>query len=241
MRPIVALTLLACVSVACGDDDADSADAASLPDAADPIDAAGSADAACPQAWTVSMRDASASASIGNGALTLSDTDTPQGSAVEVVRAGITGDFDLTFTFSGWTAAGSGAFFQAGIGEDVTVQTRFVVAGIGTFPIVGVGAAEQPDDGDPAANLQATVAAAGSVRYRRSGSTLIATAMTADATAEITLTDFSEDPLKTGVQIGSNNGTLSGVTSVDITGFTITGGGATVTDDTFDCDSLIAP
>jgi hypothetical protein len=223
--------VLACV--ACGDDGAGTADAANDASAVDAVE--------CARVWSVNLRHAGSSATVANGALTLSDTNTEPGSALEVEQAGVTGDFDLAFSFAGWTAAGTGAFFQAGIGSDVPVQTRFVVGGIGTFPIVGVGVAEQPDTGDPAAQLAATTAVAGSVRYRRTGSTLTATATTSDATAEIVLTDFSEDPLKVGVQLGSNMGTVAGVTTVDVTEFTISGGGTTVTDDSFDCDSLIAP
>jgi len=224
------------VCVACGDDGAATVDAAN-----DQIDAASVDAAGCAKVWSVNLRNGSASATVGAGALTLSDVDSPQASALEVEQAGITGDFDLSFSFTGWTAAGTGAFFQAGIGSDVAVQTRFVVGGIGTFPAPVVGVAEQPDTGDPAADLQATSLVAGTVRYRRTGNTLTATAMTTDATAEIVLDDFSEDPLKVGLQLGSNMGTLSGTTSVMITDFTITGGGSTVVSDTFDCDSLIAP
>lgn len=221
---------------ACGDDSSPTADATQSPS-----DAAPTVDAACPKVWTVTAHTASATAVVEAGVVRLSDVDTPQNPAIEIFQGGITGDFDLTFSFSAFAPAGTGAFLQASIAQDVALSSRFVVAGIGTHPVVGVGVAELPDDGDPGPQLVATGEVEGSMRYRRTGNTLIVTAMTSDATAEITLTDFDESPLRTGVQIGSNMGTLSGTTSVAISQFTITGGGGTVQSDTFDCDSLIAP
>lgn len=216
--------------VGCGDDGGGATADAAPPDA-DP----------CPALWSSNVSSPPASVTIGGGTMRLSSTDTPNGSAIEVWQGGLTGDFDASFAFTAWTAAGTGAFLQLGVGEDIAVQTRFAVAGIGTFPTVGVGAAEQPDDGDPAGELVATAEVSGTLHARRAGSTLMVTAMTSDATADITLTDFSATLLKLGVQLGSNMGTLSGDTTVDITEFTITGGGGSVQADTFDCDSLITP
>lgn len=221
----------------CGDDGGSGgADATPTADAPVAADGATQTDATgCPELWTVDIQpNQTASATITNGALELSSSNTMQGGAVEVYQTGLTGDFEVSFEFTGWTAGGTGAFTQAAVAPDVAMPSEFWVAGIGTFPTVGIGAARQPTG---AADSAATALTAGTITFSRDGTDLTATVTTADQTATATGT-FAASPLRVGVQLGSNMGTVAAPSSIRIEGFTVVSGTG-VSSDTFDCDSLI--
>jgi hypothetical protein len=228
--------IVSCSLMACGDDGgSDSADATTATDAVS-SDAASSTDAAgCTQLWEVDIQqNQTASATVSNGALTLDTSNTMQGGAIEVYQTGLTGDFDVSFEFTGWTAGGTGAFAQASVAPDVSTPSEFWVAGIGTFPTVGIGAARQPTG---AADLQATALTEGTITFARTGTDLTATVTTNDQTATVSGT-FDAATMRVGMQLGSNMGTVATASSIQISEFTVTTGSG-VTADTFDCDSLL--
>jgi len=203
---------------ACGGDDA-----GQLPDAPVP-DAPG-----CPKRWDVTA--AGGTAAIGGGSLTLTAPSIPSGIAVQVVQTGLTGDFTATFNVTGFVAGGTGAYLQAVVSADVASPTAFFSAAIGTSPVVGVSAAQQPGTAD----LQPTTATATMLRFTRTGTSLTATATAGSTTATATGTEAAS-PLRIGLQLGTNGGAVSAPTTVTITELTLTGTGASA--DAFDCDSL---
>jgi hypothetical protein len=203
-------------------------------DAADPIDAADvDGTAGCPQLWTVDDVQAGGTASITGGQLVMVQPSMDQGPALHVTQSGLTGDFDASFHVDAFTAGGSGAFLQAGLEDTEAGTTQFLTAAIGTVPLVGVSAADQPSG---ATDIDATALTAATLRFQRTGSAVTVTASTADATSTIAAT-MDASPLVIGLQIGSNNGTIASPTTVTVDDFTLTGAGAT--SDTFDCDSLL--
>ncbi|MCA9677993.1 MAG: hypothetical protein H6709_09515 [Kofleriaceae bacterium] len=226
MRLPLLVTCGALALGACGDDEV-TTDAPVAGVDARAIDARG-----CLSLWKV-RADVGAGAAITGGALVLTATDMDAGSALEVTQTGLTGDFDATFTVSDFTAAGTGAFVQAAVSEAVAQPTQIFTAGLGTFPTVGLGVADQPSG---TADLQATALTAATLRFQRTGSDVTVTATAADATASITGTSNAAT-LQLGVQLGSNMGAVTGDTRAVIDGFVVTGAG--VTSDTFDCDSLL--
>lgn len=221
---IAAACGLAVFATACGDDGGGAADAA--PDA--PTDAA-----ACPQVWTV-VADPGTAATIAGGALVLTGANLT-GSALEVHRDGLTGDFEVGFDVESFGAGATGAFLQAAISEPVAQPARFLSTAIGTHPVVGVSAADQPAG---ATDLAATAATAATLRFARTGTTVTLTATAGAATATVTAADFATQPLRVGVQLGSNLGTVAPATTARLSAFVVTSG-AGVTADAFDCDSLI--
>lgn len=221
-RPLALLTL---VVAACGDDGVTAIDAAGA-DAS--TDASG-----CPPVWTVDAA-AGTSASITGGRLSLTGTSLA-GSALEVYRDGLSGDFDVSFSVASFAAGGSGAFVQAAIAEPVAQPARLLTAAFGTFPTVGVSAADQPGG---SVDIQATATTTGTLRFARTGTTVTITATAGATTATATAQSFATQPLRVGIQLGSNDGTVAPVTTATIEDFTVTSG-AGATSDPFDCDSLI--
>ncbi len=222
----LAVTAVAGVCGACGNDESISIDAAPAVDAA--TDAA-----ACPPVWTVDAA-AGTSATVAGGALVLTGTNLV-GSALEVYRDGLGGDFDVSFTIEAFTAGATGAFLQAAISERVPTPTRILSTALGTFPTVGVSAADQP--GGPT-DIQASAATTGTLRFARTGTTVTLTATAGATVATATATSFALQPLRVGVQLGSNMGTVAPASTARIGGFVVVAG-AGVAADAFDCNSLI--
>lgn len=210
---------------ACGGDDGGFTDAS-------PTFDAGPDATSCPKLWTVT-NDPGASAFVTGGVVLLSASNIADDSAIELTQTGLTGDFDATFAFSGFTSGGTGAFLQAAISADVATPPRKLTAAIGTSPTVGISAADQPGG---SVDIQATTLKSGELHFVRAGDQVTVTATTADQTATITAT-YAVTPLRIGVQLGSNNGAIAPETSVSIGAFTLAAGTG-VTGDTFDCDSL---
>jgi hypothetical protein len=217
------LMAISTLAMACGGGDGD-------PDAGNP-------DAACPGLWEVSpgVGGAVADAVVTGGALEIDATNAPEGPAISIAQTGITGDFSATFTFAEFTAGGgTGGFAQALVVDTADPITLQVVSGIGINPIVGVSAGFVVPAGT--VDLQETTAVSGTMRLARTGTTLTATT-TVGATSATASGTASQDPLKIGIQVGSNDGTATG-TSIRILDFSITDGGGAVASDAFDCDSL---
>jgi hypothetical protein len=222
---LVVAALAACP--ACGDDGQTFIDAAASIDA-------GLDDGGCTQVWTVEA-DTGTSASIAGGELTLTGTGLT-GSALEVYRDGLTGDFDVSFTIENFAAGGTGAFIQAGVSAPMPQPPRLLTTAFGTFPTVGVSAADQPGG---QVDLQATNVRVGTLRFVRTGTTVTLTAAAlAGPTATATATGFATQPLRLGVQLGNNSGTVTPVSTARLAAFTVTSGTG-VSSDTFDCDSLV--
>jgi hypothetical protein len=188
---------------------------------------------ACTKLWTVVPGTGTASVSAGK--LILAASNMPQGSAIGVYQAGLTGDFDVQFEVTAFTAGGTGAFVQAVVSDDVASPTRLFTSAIGTFPTVGISAADQPSG---STDVRPTTATAATLRVERNASTGEVTvyASTGSDTASITGT-FANDPLRIGIQLGSNNGTVAGDSRAEIDTFAKVGGG-TIQNDLFNCDSL---
>lgn len=230
MAPRRTWIIVACGALVAGCGDGDTAADAAVGDDAGQPDAAG-----CPARWTVNADDG-ASATIAGGALVLTATVMTAGSAIEVTQAGLSGDFDAAFVVTSFTAGGTGAFVQAGVSEDVVAPTRFLTAAIGTFPVVGVSAADQPSG---PTDLDATAETGATLRFVRVGTTVTITAEAADVTSTVTAT-FDADDLRVGVQLGTNMGAIAPVTTATIDAFTLSGGApGDAAADAFDCDSLI--
>jgi hypothetical protein len=195
------------------------------------IDAAHDAPA-CTPLWAVDSQTGTA-ATVTAGHLVMTGSNIDSGSALVVSQAGLTGDFDIAFDVTSFSAGGTGAFLQAGVNDSDPNTSDFLTAGIGTFPTVGISAADQPGG---ATDIQATAQTAVTLRLQRTGTSVTVTATTSDQTATITAT-YAGSPLSVGLQLGSNNGAVAPETRAEIDAFTVTGTG--VTGDTFDCDSLI--
>lgn len=242
--------LVATFHCGCGDDDATpptdageidapAADAAAL-DAGD--DDAGSVDAGqdagvCNQVWVVeSSGGPDVAAMVEAGSLVVSARNIAPGTApIAVYQANLTGDFEGGFFYDMFDAAGPGAYAQAVVGLGMT---DYAIAGVGTVPSIGVGAAVFHPGSPPATMVTPTSATAGFMRFKRTGDVL---EVTSSAGADMALvTDvLVGGPLRIGIQIG-NSGTdmVGGVTLVRLTDFRMSGGGGEVTSDSFDCDSI---
>ena len=228
--------VLAALAGCCGDDSGGKTPDAGTPDGAiadGAVDAA--IDAGCVKRWTkqLTVPGANASATVSGGALIVRSTNTAAGSPLDVVQSGLSGDFDATFTFEAFVAGGTGGLVQAGVSAG---PTNVAIAGIGSFPTVGISAAFVQPAGGPS-DIKASTGTAGTMRIQRTGSNLTVTTIAGGVTATATRT-FTTGDLNIGVQIGSNMGTVASEISIRITDFAITGGGSAVKSDDFSCDSL---
>jgi hypothetical protein len=239
-RPIALALAATALAAACDDDpgavDAVAPDAAPLADGA-PVDVGAPIDAGCDLLWDVVISGATAGATVGEGALVLTSTNTAQGTALVVLQTGLTGDFSASFAYDSFVypAATAGGFVQAVVAEDVAQPAAFASAGVGSFPVIGVSAGLQGGVADM--DVQAgDVGGGGVFHLERTGDALTATSTQGATTATRTVT-YAADPLRIGLQLGSNHGEVAGTVSIRVLSFTITGGGGPRSDG-FDCDSL---
>ncbi len=249
------LALFAGLFGGCGDDDvvplADAGvlDAGEMADSGPPLDAglpgdgsvgdAGGHDAGvCRPVWIVeSSGGPDVSATVEGGDLVVSARNIPAGmSPISVYQPNLSGDFEGGFFYAMFDSSGVGSYAQAVVGLGMT---DYAVAGIGTLPSIGVGAAVFHPGSPPASMVAPSTGTSGFMRFKRTGDVLEVTSAAGADMALVTDT-LAGGPLRIGIQVGNNGtDTLGGVTLVRISQFQITGGGGEVITDSFDCDSVV--
>lgn len=197
---------------------------------------------ACPLKWKV-VRDAEVSSqlSVEDGALVLAVPAMPRpapgaGPAVDVYQDELLGDFDAAFEYEAFVSGGAGAYVQAAVAASTQ---SYAVARIGTHPVAGVAVALATSPEDVMQSEKATTATSGTLRFQRVGGELTVTSEAGGESAQVT-GSLGDGALTIGVQFGSNHAdqAVPAPSSIRITRFALTGGGAHVRADGFDCDSL---
>ncbi|MFM7022237.1 MAG: hypothetical protein ACKOXB_04610 [Flavobacteriales bacterium] len=196
----------------------------------------------CDKVWTVKTSvGATVSASIADGALALSSTNTASGLVpLTVYQNGISGDFELTFSFENFqSVSGAGGYIQLAVTDTLGSTGNRCTAGIGTLPVTGISAVVDSTGGDNShIVIKNSTSTSGSFNMKRVGSLITVTTIAGTDTAKVS-SSFSTKALQFGFQLGNSNvAAVSGVTSIKITDFTIVNGGGTVKSDKFDCSSL---
>jgi len=158
----------------------------------------------------------------------------------------LTGDFEISIDFHNFYVEGGGfGFFVQLIAHAPNgLPNNSLKATIGNvFPGLfgtrtGVGIDSAGTDPIIVANGNYTNASdtSGFFTIRRTGSTVVVIASTGDSTATIS-GGFYSSPLTFSIQYGSNFNQLA-KTSITLRRFRVIGGGGSVTDDYFDCNSL---
>lgn len=201
------------------------------------VDAGGRDAGVCSQVWVVeSTGGPDVDATVMGGELVVSARNIPAGAApISVYQSNLTGDFEGGFFYSMFDSSGPGSYAQAVVGLGMT---DYAVAGIGTTPSAGVGAAVFHPGSSPASMVTPTAATNGFMRFKRTGDMLEVTSSAGGDMAQVTDV-LAGGPLRIGIQVG-NNGTdmLGGVTVVHLTEFRMMAGGGEVVSDSFDCDSI---
>jgi len=176
-------------------------------------------------------------ATIEGGALVVSARDIAAAATpISVYQTGLSGDFEGGFFYEMFDASAPGAFAQAAVGLGLP---DYAVAGIGTVPVVGVGAAVFHPGMSPPSMSVPSAATSGYMRFKRTGTTLDVTVGAGADTAMVSDTLVGDD-LRIGIQVGNSGADpAGGVTSVRITEFRMSGGGGVVMADSFDCDTLL--
>jgi hypothetical protein len=208
-------------------------------------DAGGEARASCPRHWTVSdtKTNPELAVTVADGALTIA-LPLAGDELVAVVHDGtLMGDFAVEVDFEAFMPGATAAYVQ--------VAARVDVPAPGESPLIATGIGV--DDGtldlralllytDPAAtrfDLALTRAVQGTLRFARSGPTIVLTATTPSGESASVTSDVSPAPVTIGLQFASGaNAAPTAFASVRLTDFRVVGGGG-LAGDTFDCDSLL--
>ncbi len=219
----LAAAIAATFAAACGEGDAD---ATPIDGAAAGIDVRG-----CPGVWKVAA-GVDTSVSVTDGALVLAGTNLA-GRDLQITRDAIGGDFQFDFVIEDFMAGGPGAYIWAAISDLATART--LTAGFDSYPVAGVSAGEMPGGQH---NLSATRLTTGGVRFTRSGPQVEVVASTGERFTSVAAYDFTTEPVRIWLLLGSNAGSVVPVSTARVVEFIVTAGTGVV-GDTFDCDSLI--
>lgn len=200
----------------------------------------------CPKRWGV-FNYQNVSYVIGDSALRLFSNTMANGLGIEFVNLDtLAGDFEINIDFHNYYVEGGGLgfFVQLTANAPNGLPNNSVKATIGNvFPgIFGtrIGVGIDSSGTDPVivaygnyANVSDT---SGFFTIKRTGSTMELSASTGDSSATI-IGGFYSSPLTFRIQYGSNFNPLA-KTSVTLRRFRVTGGGGSVIDDYFICNSL---
>ncbi len=200
----------------------------------------------CPKRWLVTNNQ-SVSYVIGDSSLRIFANSLNNGVGVMFTNLDtLKGDFEISIDFHNYFVEGGslGFFVQlyaTAIGGATNNSLKATIGNV--FPgLFGtrVGAGIDSAGTDPIivafGNYAGASDTSGLFTIQRTGSTVVVTASTGDSTATIT-GGFYSLPMVIGVQYGSNFNPLAS-TSVTLRRFRITGGGGSVLDDYFDCNSI---
>jgi hypothetical protein len=200
----------------------------------------------CPKRWSVANYQGVFYVT-GNSALRIFANSLNNGIGIEFTNLNtLAGDFEISIDFHNYYVEGGGLgfFVQLIAHASNGLQNNSLKATIGNvFPglfgkRVGVGIDSAGTDSVIVANGNYVNASdtSGFFTIKRTGSTVELIASTGDSTATIT-GGFYNSPLTFSIQYGSNFNPLA-KTSVSLRRFRIIGGGGSVIDDYFDCNSI---
>ena len=204
----------------------------------------------CPKRWSV-YNYQSTSYVIGDSALRIFSDSLANGIGIEFVNLNtLTGDFEINIDFHNYYVEGGGlGFFVQLIAHAPNgLPNNSVKATIGNvFPgLFGTRVAVGIDSSgtDPPVivakgNYANASDTSGFFTIKRTGSTMELTASTGDSSATIT-GGFYSSPLTFSIQYGSNFNPIA-KTSITLRRFRVIGGGGSVIDDYFDCNSIQQP
>lgn len=205
----------------------------------------------CAKKW-VSAKPVStslATAEIKNGTLVFSAPSLKSGVNYTVNQASVSGDFEATASFEGFTPGAqtdiTTAFLQfAAIPMSSTEVGNTGISNVSGGTASGIFAGT---DTDSKAFVNKTDGLSGTLKIKRVGSELtiitIVSSTSLDGlpvqtTSTAVKSNFGTSNVNIGFQFGALNDVNKSVTA-KITNFTIIGGGVLATSDSFDCNSLI--
>lgn len=206
----------------------------------------------CAKKWisAKTLTGSTATATVNNGALLLSAPNLKAGINITVNQASVSGDFEAEATFEDFTpgvqADITSSFFQfVAIPMDQSQIANTAISNI-TGALASSIFASAENDPKPFANKEGNLS--GTVKLKRVGSTFTITTIvnsksmldgsTVQSVSTATKTDFGTTNLNIGFQLGALQDVNKSI-QVKITNFKITGGGALVSSDSFDCNSLL--
>jgi hypothetical protein len=200
----------------------------------------------CPKRWSV-VNNQFVNYVIGDSALRIFSNSLNNGIGIEFNNLDtLTGDFEISIDFHNYFVEGGGLgfFVQLRASAINGTQNNSIKVTIGNvFPAlfgnrIGVGIDSAGTDPIIVAFGNYAIASdtSGYFTIRRTGSTVEAIASTGDSTVTIT-GGFYASPLIFSIQYGSNFNPLA-KTSVTLKRFRVTGGGGSVLNDYFDCNSI---
>ena len=191
-----------------------------------------------------------ATAEISGGALVFSAPSLKSGVNYTVNQASVSGDFEATATFEGFTPGAqtdiTTAFLQfAAIPMSSTEVANTGISNVSGGTTSGIFAGTNADS---KAFANKTDGLRGTLKIKRVGSELTITTSVysvsitdgseVSTTSTAVKSDFGTSNVNIGFQFGAVNDVNKAVTA-KITNFTITGGGMIALSDSFDCNSLI--
>ena len=200
----------------------------------------------CPKRWNVANYQGVFYVT-GDSALRIFANSLNNGIGIEFRNLDtLTGDFEISIDFHNYFVLGGnlGFFVQVIAHAPDGLEDNSIKATIGNvFPglfgtRIGVGIDSSGTDPIIVANGNYANASdtSGFFTIRRTGSTVEVIASTGDSTATI-IGGFYNSPLTFSIQYGSNFNPLA-KTSVSLRRFRVIGGGGSVIDDYFDCNSI---
>ena len=201
----------------------------------------------CPKRWHITNND-SVGYVIGDSSLRIFGDSLNIGFGVEFRNLGtLTGDFKISINFHNYfVESGSLGFFvqlyATAIGGATNNSLKATIGNV--FPAlfgtrIGVGIDSAGTDPIIVANGNYAIASntSGFFAIQRIGSNVVVTSSTGDSIATV-IGGFYSLPIVFGVQYGSNFNKLA-KTSITLRAFqVISGGGVSVLDDYFDCNSI---
>ena len=161
---------------------------------------------------------------------------TPPCRTVKVYQAGVVGDFQAVWQLESFIGGGTfatAAAFVAEVNGQGTAQAKLMKSNIeGNLVSVEVNAGMRSQEG------LATSASAATLSLQRTGEKLTVTSQTSSGEKATLTKAFGTGELRVGVAIDAASDETTSTTA-RFPDFTIQGGGGSVRNDSFDCDSIM--